>query len=95
MNSKHNLKLVFRHLIKKELELQIENNIIEDLANDFDNMGLDSLTSIVSAKQQMSKTHNPARLLATIEELLDEEYFPALKEKLIKRILDKLLAEQG
>lgn len=86
-----NLRTVIRHIIKEELNLQASDKAVEGAANDFDDLDLDSYIDIVNAKQRTTKSQNPKYLLAAIEELVEEEYLPALKQKLIKRIMDRLL----
>lgn len=89
----NNLKTVIRHIIKEELDLQASEKVADDAADDFDSLGLDSHIDIYNAKQRTLKSQNPKYLLAAIEDLVDEEYLPALKQKLIKRIMDKILAD--
>lgn len=93
-NSLAELKTVIRHLIKEELNLQAGDNAVEVAASDFNDLGLDSHVDIDKAKQRTFKSQNPKYLLAAISDLVDEEYLPALKQKLIKRIMDKVLANE-
>lgn len=87
------LKTVIGHIIKEELNLQVGGRVLTAAAEDFNALGLDSYIDIVNARQKTTKSHNSKYLLAAIEDLVDEEYLPALKQKLIKRIMDKILAD--
>ena len=86
-SSKQSLKTIIKHLIKEELQSSFSKTLlVPALSHGFEEEGLELYSTIANAKGSKELTR-------AISDIIDEEYFPALKEKLIQRILEKLLSD--
>jgi len=88
-----NLKVVIKHLIKEELTAKFSNTmLVPAMAHGFEEEGYDSYSTVQDALHGMGSSRDSKRLVRAVSELIDKEFFPALKEKLVKRIMDKLMS---
>jgi len=91
--SQENLKAVIKHLIKEELHANFSKTmLIPAMAHGFEEEGYDAYSTVQGALRGMGSSRDSKRLVRAIEDLIDKEFFPALKEKLVKRIMDKLMS---